>query len=253
MRLKLICCDVFAREIGGLLPTPPHALAVKFFSKGLHETGCAVMRAELQKEIDRTSARDFDAILLGYGLCGCGAAGLHARDLPLVIPRAHDCIGVLLGSRARHEAKLAEHPGVYFRSSGWLERTRNPEHLKALSFAERNSLNSSRGDLIAGYGAEGGEFLAGILCEQTRHYDRLALIETGVEPDDRFERASRLEANQRGWTFEKLRGDLTLLRKLLLGQWDEAEFLVVQPGQTIQPTYDERLFASVSVQDPFTA
>ena len=253
MRLKVICCDVFAREIGALLRKSPHAIAVTFFSKGLHEIGCALMREKLQDEIDWTVSRDFDAILLGYGMCGFGTVGLKARDIPLVIPRAHDCISILLGNRARHEAKLAEHPGTYFRSSGWLERRQNPEHLRALSFAQQNSLNATPAELIAEYGAEHGEYLAGILCEQTRHYDRLALIETGVEPDDRFERASRFEADHRGWTFEKMRGDLTFLRKFLFGEWADEDFLVVQPGHAIHATYDQRLVKSAPVQEPVSA
>lgn len=253
MRLKLICCDVFAREIGVLLRESPHAITLKFLSKGLHEIGCALMREKLQDEIDWTVARDFDAILLGYGMCGFGTIGLKARHVPVVVPRAHDCISILLGSRARHEAQLADHPGTYFRSSGWLERRQNPEHLKALSFAERNSLNRTSSELIADFGAEGGEYLAGILCEQTRHYDRLALIETGVEPDDRFERASQLEADHRGWNFEKIRGDLTLLRQFLSGQWHDANFLVVKPGHAIHATYDERLVKSVPAEEPVTA
>ena len=253
MRLKLICCDVFAREIGALLRRSPHAISVKFLSKGLHEIGCALMREKLQDEINWTVARDFDAILLGYGLCGFGTVGLKAREVPLVIPRAHDCISILLGSRLKHEAQLEEHPGTYFRSSGWLERRQNPEHLKAISLAERNSLNSTSSALIADYGLDNGEFLAGILCEQTRRYDRLALIETGVEPDDRFERTSFLEAKHQGWKFEKIRGDLTLLLRFLLGEWDEADFLVVKPGDAIHPTYDQGLVKSAPAQDPIAA
>jgi hypothetical protein len=62
-----------------------------------------------------------------------------------------------------------------------------------------------------------------------------------VEPDDRFERASKLEANNRGWKFQKLRGDLRLLRQLISGKWFEDEFLIVPPGHAIRATYDDRL------------
>jgi hypothetical protein len=249
MRLKLLCCEVFAREIAALLKYSPHKISLQFFSKGLHEIGCILMRQKLQDAIEWTPKSHFDAILLGYGMCGFGTAGLKARDLPLVIPRAHDCIGILLGSRVRHEARIAENPGTYFRSSGWLERRHNPEHLKELSFAERNSLNSAPTDLLEFYGAEAGEYLAGILCNQTQFYDRLAFIETGAEPDDRFERASRAEARTRGWKFEQLNGDMSILRKLLTGDWDEQNFLVVPPNHEIRPTYDDRMVEATSTEN----
>lgn len=245
MRLKLLCCEVFAREIAALLKQSSHKISLHFFSKGLHEIGCVLMRQKLQDAIDWTAESEFDAIVLAYGMCGLGVAGLKARNVPLVIPRAHDCISILLGSSARHEARIAEHPGTYFRSSGWLERRHNPEYLKALSVAEQNSLNTTPDDLIQDYGTEAGEYLAGILCDQAHFYDRLAFIETGAEPDDRFERASREEAKTRGWKFEKLKGDLTLLRRLLAGDWADESFLVVPPGHEIRPTYDDRLIETI--------
>jgi hypothetical protein len=245
MRLKLLCCEVFAREIAAIIRQSPHAITLKFFSKGLHEIGCALMRRNLQHEIDWTVQRDFDAILLGYGMCGFGTTGIKARQIPLVIPRAHDCISILLGSRARHEARVAEHPGTYFRSSGWLERRNNPEALKGLSVAEKNSLNDTPDELIGNYGRDSGEYLAGILCDQTQFYDRLAFIETGAEPDSRFERAAKTEARNRVWKFEKLDGDLSLLRQVISGQWNYDHFLIVPPGQEIRATYDSRLIEAV--------
>lgn len=249
MRLKLLCCEVFAREIAALIKRTPHEITLKFFSKGLHEIGCARMRQHLQHEIDWTVERDFDAILLGYGMCGFGTTGIQARQIPLVIPRAHDCISILLGSRARHEAQLEKHPGTYFRSSGWLERRHNPDHLKAISIAEKNSLNASADDLMADYGSEPGEYLASILCEQTQFYDRLAFIETGEEPDDRFERAAKAEAVEREWKFEKLEGDLRLLRQFLSGDWNNDNFLVIPPGHEISATCDLRLIEATPSQN----
>jgi len=73
----------------------------RFLSKGLHDRGARVMRAGLQAAIDEAEAdaEKYDALALGYGLCGNGLAGLEARSVPLVLPRAHDCITLLMGSR----------------------------------------------------------------------------------------------------------------------------------------------------------
>ena len=51
---------------------------------------------------------------------------------------------------------------------------------------------------------------------------------------DRF----REKAAQEGKTCVHLEGSLTLIRKLLDGDWDPAEFLVVEPGQQTVGVYD---------------
>ena len=49
----------------------------------------------------------------------------------LVLPRAHDCITLLMGSRSEFESYFQDHPGVYYRSTGWVERGADLEPLRA--------------------------------------------------------------------------------------------------------------------------
>jgi hypothetical protein len=58
----------------------------------------------------------------------------------------------------------------------------------------------------------------------------------GVSDSSAVEQQAREEAEQRGWTFERLAGDLTLIRRLLEGDWDD-DFLVLEPGQHIAASY----------------
>ena len=201
----------------------PHQVDLEFLPKGLHDLGGPAMRARLQKAADRVDATQYEAVLLGYALCGNGVAGLVSRNLPLVIPRAHDCIALLMGGRDRYRIYFENHPGVFFRSTGWLERGQDLDQAALL---------------IARYGEDNGRYLFEQFNGYQRNYRKLAYIATGLEPDGSFEQQAREEAARRGWQFETIRGDLRLFERLVAGDWDDNDFLVVPPGWRVKPTYD---------------
>ena len=60
----------------------------------------------------------------------------------------------------------------------------------------------------------------------------------GLEPDDSFEQQTRAEAEKRCWKFEKIKGDMGMIYRLLNGQWDENEFVVLKPGWRLAARYD---------------
>jgi hypothetical protein len=223
VRLKLISCEVLYREMCAAVARSPHQVDLEFLPKGLHDLGGPAMRARLQKAADRVDATQYEAVLLGYALCGNGVAGLVSRNLPLVIPRAHDCIALLMGGRDRYRIYFENHPGVFFRSTGWLERGQDLDQAALL---------------IARYGEDNGRYLIEQFNGYQRNYRKLAYIATGLEPDGSFERQAREEAARRGWQFEIIRGDLRLFERLVAGDWDENDFLVVPPGWRVKPTYD---------------
>jgi hypothetical protein len=226
MHLKLIACEVLFREICAEVARSVHQVDILFLPKGLHDQGPAAMRTRLQQAVDEASRGACDAVLLGYGLCGNGVAGLEARTRPLIIPRAHDCITLFLGSRRRYQEYFENHPGVYFLTSGWIERSSNQDTQLSLNYA----------DLAARYGEEQARYLQ---QELTRHYRQITFIEMGLEPDQRFEEHARSQAALRGWSFEKLRGDMALIRELVNGPWDDSRFLTVPPGFRVAASHDD--------------
>lgn len=237
MKLKLISCEIIYREICALVARSKNQVDVEFLPKGLHDMGAAHMRRRLQEAVD--SAPDgYDATLLGYALCGNGLAGIVARKTPLVVPRAHDCITFFLGSKERYLDYFQKNSGVYFRTTGWIERA---QALDQLSIQRTHSLGSDFQKLVEKYGEDNARYLWEQIGDTLTHYRKLTFIEMGLEPDSSFEERAREEAANRGWEFEKIPGDLSLLRALVEGDWDEDRFLVVRPGQKIVTRYDDRI------------
>ena len=238
MRRKLIGCEIICRELCHALARSPFAVDAEFLPKALHDLGGRAMREHLQSSIDSVDESLYDTILIGYGLCGNGADGLIARGIPLVIPRAHDCIGLLMGSADAYQKYFADHPGAYYRSTGWLERGQD---LQPFTPGVAHSLD----DLIEKYGEDNGRYLYEELTGYKQSYNQLTYIRTGLEPDDSFETKAREEAARSNWKYERFEGNTGIFERLLSGDWSEPEFLVVPPGKRIRAKHDGTIMAAV--------
>jgi hypothetical protein len=246
LHLKLIACEILYREMCAAVARSVNQVDVEFVPKGLHDIGQAGMSARLGEIVSAVDESKYEAVLLGYGLCSNGLLGLAARTIPLVIPRAHDCITLFLGSKERYLDYFQTHAGVYFKTSGWIERGEGLNQYHQDSIQRLSGMTQSYDELVAKYGEDNARFLYDQLCNMTRNYNGLALIEMGIEPDDRFERHARQQAAERGWTFEKLAGDMSLIQQLVDGPWDADRFLVVPPGGRVAASYDEKIIRAES-------
>jgi hypothetical protein len=238
MRLLLIGCGLLVRELSDAIVHSPHLVDAKFLPAGLHDSGAKSMRQRLQDEIDAADCSGYDAIVLGYALCGMGTAGLRAPAIPLILPRAHDCITLLMGSREKYAAYFAENSGVYFRSVAWVERA-GQMHDQLFS----GGLSQDREALIEKYGEEAGQFLYEEATRYHRSYSKLTYIRTASEFDDMCAAQAQTEAHEKNWTYEEFAGDLKLFHRLLAGDWQN-DFLVVQPGSTVVATYNDDILAA---------
>ena len=243
-RLQLIACRVFERELGTLVDAAQCEVTIRYLDIGLHEKPAAHMHEALQAAIDETPADRFDAVGVAYGLCNRGLLGVQARSLPVAIPRAHDCIGLLLGGNAGYLAQLAAHPGSYFQSPGWVEHLPASRSVLAQSIPVGDGTTMTGAELIARHGEENARYLLEKLAGATPAERRLVYIATPVPGTEHWEREAAAMAQSHGWGFDRLPGDLGWLRRLLDGDWREEDFLVLAPGQRVGPSYDGRLIAA---------
>ena len=211
-RLKVIACEVSFRELSFCASKVDNIIDFTFMPRKLHIVGSKNMRETLQSEIDNVDIDKYDAILLAYGLCGCGVVGLTS-ELPIIIPKAHDCISFLLGSREKYSDLKMLYPKAFYFSSGWIERDIIPnDNTLSESFDMYKSMiddvifiNTSVGN-IGTYRSEINEF------------------------------AKNLEAN-----YTEINGDGSLLFNFLNGDWDEDYFTIVEPDCEIMATNDDNI------------
>lgn len=255
LSLKVLACEIAQREIGFAAAPSPHLLDLEFLPVGHHDEPRSGQR-DLQARIDAAPAGRYDAILIGYGVCSAMIAGLTSRQTPLVIPRAHDCIALFLGSKERYERLFKACPGTYYFTAGWLEfpqrKTLRTGGLNAFREAADDvgnqtlpfGLENSLAELTAKYGEENARYLLEVTQSWADHYERGALISFDCTAPlglrDKVERVCQ----KRGWRFEEMAGDLDLLRRWLAGSWDAREFLIVPPGQSVRLSYTDHIIES---------
>jgi hypothetical protein len=236
VRLKLISCEIFFREMCFAVATSPHLIDIEFLPKGLHDIGSAGMLQRVQEVLDRVDESKYDAVIFGYALCNNGLAGLRARTIPVVLPRAHDCITLFLGSKERYLDYFNSHLGTYFKTSGWIERGQTSGELSQLSIQRQIGMDKSFDELVEKYGEENAQFIYDTLYGY-KNYSQFTYIDMGIGASDTFEQQTRREADEKGWSFEKVIGDMSMIERLVNGEWRENEFLVIPPGQRVVTTF----------------
>ena len=247
MKIKCIGCEALARLLYHCAAKSEHIVDIKLLKIGLHDTPDQ-LRSQLQQEINSTSKEDYDTILLAYGLCGQATAGLMARDTPVVVPRAHDCITLYLGSRERYQEQFENHKGTYWYTLDYMERRDNDHSTLALGSGSEVDLAAVYDEYVEKYGQDNADYLMEVMGAWQQHYQRAAYIDMGIGNGRAIEEEARADADRRGWAFERVAGDLVLIRRLLEGDWD-TDFLVLQPGQQLAMTYDDDVIGCVLAEE----
>ena len=237
MYLKLISCDVLARPAYYCAAFSPHTVDIELLQKGLHAKP-ENLRAELSGLLAKIEPGQYDAILLGYGLCSNSIAGLCSAHTPIVVPRAHDCITLFLGSCERYASEFRANPGTYWYTPDYLERGSAAGDVVALGATVGDDMETVYAEYVEKYGKDNADYLMEVMGAWTQHYNRAVYIRTHEVTFPDLSSQVREVADRRGWNFVELAGSLILVRDLLYGAWDQERFLIVSPGHVIEPTND---------------
>ena len=241
-KIALLACSVFEQEIALLTRGAEHLVETRWFEMGLHDRPDQ-LRYTLQEALEAVDARtDIEAIVLAYGLCGRGTAGLRPLRHKLVIPRAHDCITVFMGSKEAYAEHQRRCPTCYYYTPGWNRNRRvpGPEKLAAL-----------KAELAKKFDADDIEFLLETEREQWAMHDTATYLDLGTDDAESEAAYAKKCADWLGWKFERQRGDPKLLRDLLWGNWDNERFQIIEPGMQLGHSADGNILrAEPAAQAP---
>lgn len=226
-KIAIIACGVLAPDIRHVADQIGLTAEMVFLKGGLHDEPNK-LRASLQEKIDEISVKGtYQRIIVGYGICGRGTIGITARDIPLVIPRVHDCIALLLGSDAEYKKQFRSYPGTYYISPGWIL-----EKVQPASQDEKLSAWDAMRDmdqLEKTYGPEKAKHISDFLNSWKKNYQRAAYIDSPGKNQQHACNHAQTMAEQFGWVFEQLPGSSRLFVKMLTATESDADLLVVPP------------------------
>jgi hypothetical protein len=236
---KVITCSVLRREMYFCAARSINYVEVVLLPQGLHNTPDQ-LRVTVQQEIDRPFVqhqhgdKDFDlsdslpadkpcdGIILGYPLCCNGTVGLIARDAPLIIPRAHDCISIMLGSAERYLKHFNDFPGNYWFSAGWMETCLMPGKQRYEKCFQH---------YLEKYGEDNAKYLMEVQEDWYAKYSTATFIRQPEFPLMEERKSETLQNTEfLHWNYKELEGNLSLIQRMLDGVWDEKEVLVVPPN-----------------------
>ncbi len=246
MYLKVIGCEIAARELYYSAARSANMVDIELLTQGHHDVP-ARGREDLQARINEVPEGKYDAILIGYGLCSNLLSGLTTPHTRLVIPRAHDCITLFLGTKERYQECFASRPGTYYYTSGWLEcpkrRGTTTSMWTGTDAPATASLNlkSAYEQWSKKYGEEQAKYLLEEMSRWTSAYTHGTLIEFDFLQHLDLAQQVRQICQEKQWEFQQLEGDLRLFHNLLDGKWPETDFLSVAPGEKVVATFDARI------------
>lgn len=211
LRVKLIGCHSTMNEVyaQGLA----QGMDCEFLDYNFHAQPDK-LHTKIQEIINES--QDYDLIILTYGRCSNALLGLLSPHVPLLFPATHDCIGLMLGSKARHLELFKENSLTYYFSQGWLDYGRTP-------LAEYH-------EYVEKYGEKKARQLINILYGSYRK--AIFIITPGIKNLEGYRQKVQEIADFFNWESEEVTGDISLLASIVRG--DRApESIYVAAGQVV--------------------
>jgi hypothetical protein len=212
MAKTVVACEIIRDELEHAMVDAGGEFQVRWIEGALHNFP-DLLRERLQQTLD--SLEGSDQVLMAFGRCGNVLEDLRTGGYELILPRADDCISLLLGS-AQRRLEYSRDGGNYFLTRGWLRGERNiwAEYL----YARKK------------YGEKGAREIMGVMFKNYRH---LSVLDTQSYALDSILPVTRDMADTLKLSHRIIPGTTRYLRDLLTGPWEEERFLRCPPYSLI--------------------
>jgi N-methylhydantoinase A/oxoprolinase/acetone carboxylase beta subunit len=229
----VIACAVLAIDMKHCAKKLGLDIEYKFLEARLHNNP-TMLKKKLQIAIDEISVTGLcNRIIIGYGICGKGTIGVQSHQVPMVIPKVHDCISLFLGGDEEYQQQFKKYPGTYYLSAGWCDEKTEPmsQRNQWAYFGEQKLYFN---DLVKKHGKKAAQHTFNFLNSWQKNYQRAAFIETGIKNSSQYEKFAREMAREYNWKYHKINGSQSLIEKMITAEKSTADILFVPPGHVIE-------------------
>lgn len=207
----VIACNALRDEINLVINKLQVKYPIIWVDAGLHNHPNK-LKDQLQKLIN--SIDNVDNILLMFGNCGNSVLNLKSEKASIILPRADDCISMLLGGN-ENKAALDQKGTSYYLTKSYL-----------------NSGASMWTEYLSCIDKYGPEKSLMIFKTMLVNYKALRLIDTGAYNLDDIKDIFLKMAKEFDLEQEIVPGTINTVYKAFKEEWDEG-FIIVKPGQPI--------------------
>lgn len=220
MRSVILSCNTIRAEVDQVIEKTDFSGTVLYLESGLHNEPKRLHQV-LQETLNRIS--NVDQVLLVMGYCGNAVLDLKPRGFRLIVPKADDCITMLLGSQEKR--KIAqEEKYTYFFSKGWLD------HFDDIESTIMQDLER----MIQKYGKARA---MRIFRSMFAHYQRIGVIDTGTFNLDEMMEKAKKQAELMQLVCEVIPGTISFLEAFLTGPWETDQFIIINSGDTLRHSH----------------
>ncbi|MCK5099549.1 MAG: DUF1638 domain-containing protein, partial [Desulfobacteraceae bacterium] len=142
--------------------------------------------------------------------------------------KVHDCIALFMGSDQAYKEEFAKYPGTFYISAGW---SAEKEKLKESDSDQIWIGSQSMGckEIKNKFGEKEGKNIINFFSTWQDNYQRAAFIDTGIGKASKYAQSTKKMAEKYNWKYQNIKGNLSLMTRLLTSSDSDNQILVVPP------------------------